>query len=309
MTRLHLIITLLAVLLLMPAGVHAGKCSGRYKVAACDWMILKRQKLGEFALMKEIKGDGVEMDMGGLGVRDTFDNKLHQPHFRELFRHTADSLGIAVPSVAMSGFFGQSFIEKPTYSALIDDCLSTMDAMDAKVAFLPLGGIKEDWTVTGDARAELVRRLRESGAKAAAQGKVIGIRCPLPAPQAKAFIDEIGSPGVRIYYNLQDALDAGRDPSAEIIQLGKDYICQIHLSNTDGYNLREDPAVDLPAIRKALDSTGWSGWLVVERSRDKNNVKDVKGNFGRNIQYIKEVFAGGDDENGCCCKRNSSEKQ
>lgn len=287
---------LLITLLAMPVFAKDNKCDHRYKVAACDWMMLKRQKIGEFKLMKELKGDGVEMDVGGLGARDTFDNKFHQPHFRVLFRETADSLGIAVPSVAMSGFFGQSFIDKKTYATLIDDCLSTMEAMGAKVAFLPLGGIKEDWTVEGPARTELVKRLRESGDKAAAKGMVIGIRVPLPAKEARKFIKEVNSKGVKVYYNLQDALDAGRNPAKELRTLGKDNVCQIHLSNTDGFNLQDDPEVDLPAIKKALDKMGWSGWLVVERSRDKDKVRDVKYNFGRNIRYIKEVFQ------GCGCK-------
>ena len=41
----------------------------RYKIAVCDWMILKRQKIGSFQLVHELKGDGVELDMGGLGKR------------------------------------------------------------------------------------------------------------------------------------------------------------------------------------------------------------------------------------------------
>ncbi|MDE5962363.1 MAG: sugar phosphate isomerase/epimerase, partial [Duncaniella sp.] len=166
----------------------------------------------------------------------------------------------------------------------------TMEAMDAKVAFLPLGGIKDDWTVKGLARSELVKRLHESGEKAKAKGMTIGIRVPLPAKDAKKLLKEINSDGIKIYFNLQDALDAGRNPIKELKTIGKDNICQIHLSNTDGFNLKDDPAVDLPAIRKALDKMGWSGWLVVERSRDKDHVRDVKYNFGNNIQYIKEVF-------------------
>ena len=39
----------------------------RYKVAICDWMILKRQKIGSFQLVHELNGDGVELDMGSLG--------------------------------------------------------------------------------------------------------------------------------------------------------------------------------------------------------------------------------------------------
>ena len=47
-----------------------------YQVGVCDWMVLKRQKLGQFSLARELACDGVELDMGGLGQRELFDNKL-----------------------------------------------------------------------------------------------------------------------------------------------------------------------------------------------------------------------------------------
>ena len=120
-----------------PFGVLA---QPKYRVAACDWMMLKRQKIGEFQLAKDIKADGIEVDMGPLGQRVLFDNKLREPHFQQLFRRTADSLGIAVPSMAMSGFFAQSFLGRENYKELIFDCLQSMDVMGATIAFLPLGG-------------------------------------------------------------------------------------------------------------------------------------------------------------------------
>lgn len=262
----------------------------RYKVGACDWMMLKRQKIGAFQLMKELGGDGVEMDMGGLGARDTFDNKLHQEHFHLLFPATAKENGVEVPSVAMSGFYGQSFLTHKNYLGLIDDCLMTMDAMGAKVAYLPLGGIKEDWTVKGDARTELVRRLHEAGERAHAQGKVIGIRTPLDAKDNIKLLKEINSPGVKIYYSVQNALDNKRDVCKELRKLGADRICQIHFSNTDGVTLPHDTAIDVPAVKRTLDKMGWSGWLIVERSRDANDARNVRKNFGENITYLKEVF-------------------
>ena len=51
----------------------------RYKIALSDLMILKRQKLGAFQLTKDLGADGVEVDMGGLGERETFDNQLAKP--------------------------------------------------------------------------------------------------------------------------------------------------------------------------------------------------------------------------------------
>lgn len=286
----RLLSLLLLALLVFPAylGISAG--GNRYKVAACDWMMLKRQKLGSFKLMHELGGDGVEMDMGGLGVRDTFDNKFHHRHFRKLFRETADSLGVLVPSVAMSGFYGQSFLTHHNYKALVEDCLSTMRVMDSKVAYLPLGGIKEDWTKPGPARDELVKRLHVAGVMAEADGLVIGIRTPLDAKENIRLLKEIDSPGIKIYYSFQTALDNHRDIISELKTLGKDRICQIHASNTDGVTLDRDTALDMPKIKETLDKMGWSGWLVVERSRDAKEVRNVKKNFGTNIRYLKEVF-------------------
>ena len=282
----RLLSLLLLALLVFPAylGISAGE--NRYKVAACDWMMLKRQKLGSFKLMHELGGDGVEMDMGGLGVRDTFDNKFHHRHFRKLFRETADSLGVLVPSVAMSGFYGQSFLTHHNYKALVEDCLSTMRVMDSKVAYLPLGGIKEDWTKPGPARDELVKRLHVAGVMAEADGLVIGIRTPLDAKENIRLLKEIDSPGIKIYYSFQTALDNHRDIISELKTLGKDRICQIHASNTDGVTLDRDTALDMPKIKETLDKMGWSGWLVVERSRDVKEVRNVKKNFGTNIKYL-----------------------
>lgn len=53
--------------MLLPLGAQNSEGKQCYKIAACDWMMLKRQKIGSFQLMKELGGDGIEMDMGGLG--------------------------------------------------------------------------------------------------------------------------------------------------------------------------------------------------------------------------------------------------
>jgi hypothetical protein len=34
----------------------------------------------------------------------------------------------------------------------------------------------------------------------------------------------------------------------------------------------------------------WSGWLVVERSRNKEDVRNVKANYGDNAAYLKEII-------------------
>ena len=287
--RRCLLVGIVVVLVALPLGMCAQQ-QQQYRVAACDWMMLKRQKLGEFQLAKDINADGVEVDMGPLGKRVLFDNKLREPAFQQLFRRTADSLGVAVPSIAMSGFFAQSFLERENYKDLIVDCLNTMDVMGAQVAFLHLGGSGNDWKQPGEARQEMVRRLHEVGEMAFARGKVIAIRTQQDARADLILLKEVNSKGIKIYYNLQDAVDQGLCPCKELKTLGAENIAQIHASLTDSVTLDKDPRIDLHKVKKTLDKMKWSGWLVVERSRNANDVRNVRGNFGTNVAYLKEIF-------------------
>ena len=285
-------------------------------VSCCDWMMLKRQKLGAFQLSKDINADGLEMDMGPLGRRVLFENRFRtHPNETATFRHTADSLGIRVSSVAMSGFFAQTLLDRrfneytredgtkdcyphtkaeslQNYRDLFDDCFSTMEKFGAKVAFLPLGGSGKEWQ-TGDGAAydTLVVRLRMIGEMARQRGVVVGIRTAMPADFSIRMLRDINSPGIKIYYNLQDACDNHWDACQELRKLGPDRLCQIHCSNTDSVTLRHDPEVDLPKLVRTLKEIGYQGWLTVERSRNAKAVKNVRGNYGDNVAYIKEVLA------------------
>lgn len=267
--------------------------STKRPVAVCDWMILKRQKLGEFALARSLGADGVELDMGSLGKRELFDNQLRDSLQARKFRHYADSLHIQVPSVAMSGFFAQSLIKRSSTNVrnLMNDCISTMRIFHSKVVFLPLGGSGRGWMQAGAERDTLVSRLRMIGRMAEKAGVVVGLRTALDAKGDIRLLKEIGSDAVKIYYNFQDAADNNRDICKELKKLGRKRIVQIHATNTDGVLLRDDAEIDMTKIRKTLDKMKWNGWLVVERSRDANRVRDVKYNYGNNVSYLKEIFA------------------
>lgn len=283
------LLLLLTISLLIPESLWARSKDERYKISVCDWMILKRQKIGEFALAHEIGCDGVEVDMGGLGKRDTFDNKLRYPHFQKLFRETAKENQVEISSIAMSGFYGQSILERDNYVDLVQDCLNTMKVMDVKTAFLPLGVC--NLTKNPELRPELVRRMKVIGDMAAKEGRVIGIETSLDANGDVALLKEINSEGIKIYFKFQNALEAGRDVCRELEILGKDNLCDlIHCTDTDGVTLDKNTRLDLKAVKETLDRMGWSGWLVMERSRNKDDVRNVKMNYGTNAAYLKRIF-------------------
>ncbi|MCA9241428.1 MAG: sugar phosphate isomerase/epimerase, partial [Planctomycetales bacterium] len=258
-------------------------------IGVCDWMILKRQKLGAFALASEIGADGLEVDMGSLGQRDTFDSKLGDPAAREAFLQESTKQGVAICSLAMSGFYAQSFAERPTVPRMVGDCLATMSAMGVRVAFLPLG-VQGDLVQRPELRPVIVERLKRLVPAAEEAGAVIGLETALAAEDEARLIDEIGSPAVRSYFNFANSLQAGRDLTKELKTLGRERICQIHCTDQDGVWLRNNERPDMPAVKHTLDAMGWTGWLVVERSRDAKQARNVRKNFGENMAYLKEVF-------------------
>ena len=89
---------------------------------------------------------------------------------------------------------------------------------------------------------------------------------------------------------VANALQNGRDVIAELETLGTDRICQIHCTDTDGVWLENNPRIDIPKVKQTLDNMGWSGWLVIERSRDATNTRNVVWNYGANTRYLKSVF-------------------
>ncbi|WP_244278684.1 sugar phosphate isomerase/epimerase family protein [Pedobacter suwonensis] len=278
--------------LMLPDVLLAASSKRRYKVAVIDLMILKRQKLSALELTSEIGADGLEIDMGGLGDRETFDNKLADPAIRAQYLEKANALHLEFCSLAMTGFYAQSFAKRPTYQKMLQDCLDTARAMKIKVIFLPLG-VQGDLVKNPELRAPIVERLKVAGKMAAKAGVVIGIETSLDAKGELQLLKEINCKHIKSYFNFSNAIKNGRDLNQELKILGRKNIIQVHATNEDGVWLENDPKIDLKKVKQTLDEMGWSGWLVIERSRDAKQPTNVKYNFTANTKYLKSIFQAG----------------
>lgn len=261
----------------------------RYKVAVVDLMILKRQKAGAFQLTKEIGADGVEVDMGGLGNRPTFDNALLIDSVRQQFLSKAKELNLEIPSLAMTGYYAQSFCQRTEFIQSIKDCITTMKLMNVKVAFLPLG-VQCDLVKKPELRDSVVNRLKIAGKLAKQAGVIIGIETALDAKEELQLLKDIGSPAIKSYFNFSNALKNGRDLNKELETLGRKNIIQIHCTDDDGVWLQNNTRLNMKGVKQTLDKMKWSGWLVIERSRDAKEPGNVKKNFSANTAYVKSIF-------------------
>jgi len=260
----------------------------RYKVSASDWMMLKRQTPGALTRASECGLDGVEVDMGPLGNRPDFENKLREDEFRSAYLKQAKELNLALSSFAMSAFYGQPVADHPKAEQFCNDWIALMPKVGTRVGFLPVIFKKED--EQSAAVAKVVALLKNVAAKAEQTGVTIGLNTPLDAAANNKLLDDIGSPAVRIAYNCGEAIDANRDVYSELKSLGKDRIAQVIPTLSDGVWLENDKRIDVPRLKRTLDEIGWSGWLVLQRSRDASKARDVKYNFGANAKYLKSVF-------------------
>jgi sugar phosphate isomerase/epimerase len=257
----------------------------RYKISAADWMMLKRQTPGALDRAKECGLDGVEVDMGPLGKRPDFENKLTEDSFRNDYLKKAHDNGLEISSLAMSAFYGQAFGKHEKATQFASTWIDLMPKVGTKVGFLPIIGIDND-----DVRAKTVEDLKSAAPLAEKARVILGINTSLDSAGNKNLLDDIGSPAIRIAYNCGEAIDANRDVYRELKDLGRDRIAEIIPTLSDGVLLKDDTRLDVPRLKSLLDEMNWSGWLVLQRSRDKNRARDVKYNFSANAAYLKSIF-------------------
>ena len=270
------------------APTSAARAQLRYKISASDWMMLKRQTPGALTRAKESGLDGVEVDMGPLGNRPDFENKLRDDDFRTKYLEQAKSLGLELSSLAMSAFYGQPVADHPRAEQFCNDWITLMPQVGTSVGFLPVIFRKED-----DRQAaidKVVALFKKVGPRAEQAKVVIGLSTPLDAAANVKMLDAIGSPAVRIAYNCGEATDEKRDVYAELQTLGRDRIAQVIPTLSDGVWLENDKRIDVPKLKQVLDDIGWRGWLVLQRSRDATKARDVAYNFGGNAKYLKSIF-------------------
>lgn len=284
----------LSLVIILPQLTNA-QTHHRYKIGVIDLMLLKRQKPGAIPLARQIGADGLEVDMGGLGKRPTFDNKLLIDSIRQQFLTEATKNNIEIFCLGMSGYYAQSFCNREEYKQSIEDCITTMKLMNVRLAFLPLG-VQCDLKKNPEVRDSVVARLKVAGKMAEAAGVTIGIETALDAKGEIKLLREINSPAIKICFNFSNPLKEGRNLIKELKILGKERICMIHATNDDGVWLENDPQIDMQQVKRTLDKMKWSGWLVIERSRDANKPRDVKGNYGANTRYLKKIFQPGSPE-------------
>jgi sugar phosphate isomerase/epimerase len=261
------------------APLLAAPQSRWFKIGACDWSLGKRSNPAAFELAKQIGLDGVQVDMGSAADK----MRLRQPEVQKEYLATARRTGVAIASLAMGELNNVPLKSDPRAAEWLAQSIGVCQGLGVTVVLAAFFG-KGDLDM-GNTREidHVVGVLREIAPQAERAGVLIGLENYLSAEDNRKIIDRVASPAVRVYYDVGNSTDKGRDVVREIRALGK-LICEFHAK--DGPHMLGQGRIDFKKVRQAIDDAGYSGWIQIEAAAPHGLVAD----YTSDLRYLKGIF-------------------
>jgi len=279
------------------APVTATARNKRFKVAGDDLFLNNnRQKLKAFGIAQKAGLDGIQVDMGSMSGGKALTNLLRDPQLRQQFLDESRRTGVEIASLAFFALYAWVFPNVPKADEIGNEWIQTMTQMNVKLGFMPL--MAPDGTLGNPDHKEVWQKTVDVYKKFAPQaekaGVILGVESNLNADGYKRFLDAVGSPAVKVFYNPGRGLENKFDAYQDIRDLGKDRICALHLEQ--GSVLPEtferrlgDGLIDFKKLREALLEINWSGWMSIARSRLKGTTS-ADTNMSANGKYVHDIF-------------------
>jgi sugar phosphate isomerase/epimerase len=96
----------------------------------------------------------------------------------------------------------------------------------------------------------------------------------------------VGSPAVKVYYDVANAHHMGYNIYQEIRDLGSEHIAEFHLKE-NGYMLGHG-RVDFRRVREVLEAIDYRGWLIVESAVEPG--VSIQRCYQHNQRYARAMF-------------------
>ena len=238
------------------APLFAAPEKRRFKIGACDWSIGKMGDPAAFEVAKTIGLDGVQVSLGTTAD----DLHLRQAGVQQRYQDAASRAGLEIASLAIGELNEVPYKRDPRTVAWVSDSIDVCRALGLRVVLLAFFS-KDD--LRGDPAGvdEVVRRLKAVAPKAERARVALGIESWLSAEQHLEILERVGSPAVRVYYDVCNSHDMGYDIDAEIRKLGA-RICEFHFKENG--SLLGRGKVDFQKVRAAMDDIHYAGWVQIE---------------------------------------------
>ncbi len=263
------------------AQLLAAPAKRSFKIGACDWSLGKLADPASFAVARQIGLDGVQVSLGSAGD----DMKLRQPEVQQQFQAAARKAGVQIASLAIGELNNVPYKRDPRTEAWVSGAVPAMQALGVNVVLLAFFGQGD---LVGDPAGtkEVIRRLKKVAPQAEQARVVLGLESWLSAEDTLRIMDQVGSPAVKMYYDVCNSTDRGYDICKEIRQLGKERICEFHMKE-NGCLLGNGP-VNFEKVRDAINDIGYAGWMQIEGAVPPN--ADLTVSYAANLKFLRGLF-------------------
>lgn len=253
----------------------------RFQIGACDWSIGPAGDIGSFAVAKQIGLDGVQVSLNTKADHD----HLRRADVQRAFKKAAKQAGVGFSGLAIGLLNEIPYKSDPRTEQWVQDSVDVAQALGVRnilLAFFSNNDLRNDKTGT----QAVIDKLKAVAPKAEKAGVVLGIESWLSATEHVAILDAVGSPAVKVYYDVCNSSVMGYDIFQEIRDLGEDRICEFHLKENSF--LLNKGKIDLTKVRQALDAIGYSGWLQIEGAVPAG--KPVVESYVENNKTVRSLF-------------------
>jgi len=262
-----------------PLGpLFAAPKSRWFKIGACEWN-LGRADPSSFDVARQIGLDGVQVNMG------TVSNDMHlrKPEVQQAYLAAAKRTGLEIGSLAIGEMNRVPLKSDPRAARWLDQSIDVCKALGITVT-MPACFANGDLDMSKTAEIDhLVGVIKDVAPKAQREGITIGLENYLSAEDNMKILDRVGSPALKVYYDVGNSTDKGRDILKEIRKLGK-LICEFHAK--DGPHMLGQGRIDFKQVRKAIDDIQYSGWIQIEAARPHGLIEDYRAHY----KYLRGVF-------------------
>jgi sugar phosphate isomerase/epimerase len=257
----------------------ARKKPAGFKLGVCDWTIGRTTQPEAFDVARRIGLDGVQVDFG----RAAEELPLFNPTLQQSILDRAAQNQLEVASLAMGTLNDIPYKSDVRTERWVERAIDVCQAMKTDIvllAFFGNGDLLDD-PIGVDATVE---RLKKVAPKAEKAGVALAIESWLSAPRHLEIIERVGSPAIKVYYDVGNSNLKGYDIYQEIRALGK-HIVQFHAKDYD--NLYGRGSIDFVRVREAMDDIGYRGWLVMEGTKMPLGVEE---SCRYDAEYLRTIF-------------------
>lgn len=249
-----------------------------FKIGACEWS-LRKPGPAVFDVAKEIGLDGIQADLGNPENAASLIHPANQKAYLEASTRT----GIEIASLALGIMNSVPLKADPRAAKWLLDSVAVAKAIGSRIIMPACFGRGDLDMNRTDEIDQFVKAVKAAVPLAEKEGLIIALENYLSAEDNMRLIDRIGSPVVKVYYDVGNSTDKGRDVTKEIRTLGK-LICEFHAK--DGKHLLGQGRIDFKAVRAAIDDIGYNGWIHLECAAPKGIVPD----YTDQAKFLRTVF-------------------